>query len=366
MNMRNMLLSLGFIASFLVINEFILAPRAVTTRHKPDKQEQVFLYKDAPRAELLKEGVVKTIILAGDAGDSTDQIMQTVALHAAASPRTTSVYLLGDNIYPDGLYPEGSPKRADSVAKLDQQITPLLKSGARVVFVPGNHDWSVPGHKNDGMHAVIREMHYVESRLGAGSFAPRLACPGPVVVEDLPEVRIVAIDSQWFLHTKEKPQGASSPCNEKNEEEVLASLERVLLEKKTPTILVQHHPLKTHGSHMKGEGDQCSQDTGCAPYQTMTKRISAALQKAPPLLCAAGHDHSIQLFSGDPSCQYYLVTGALSYTSGVTPTDSLIHHQLGFGFTRIDILSDGTKRFESIAIDPAEPAGRSTFTTILR
>ena len=48
---------------------------------------------------------------------------------------------LGDNIYPDGMPPEGSAGREEAEYRLDAQLDAIENYEGKVVVIPGNHDW---------------------------------------------------------------------------------------------------------------------------------------------------------------------------------------------------------------------------------
>jgi hypothetical protein len=75
----------------------------------------------------------------------------------------------------------------------------------------------------------------------------------------------------------------------------------------------------------------------------MRDSLESAFKKKPPLVYAAGHDHSLQVMKGAPNAQYLLVSGAGSEAKtecAVYMRESYYVSQHRSGFMRIDILKD--------------------------
>jgi len=263
------------------------------------------------------------------------------------------VAILGDNLYPSGLPPPGAPDRAEMERRLLGQIA-AAAAGGRGLVVAGNHDWSHWGE--DGWNAIRRQGEFVDAH-GAPNvrMLPTGGCPGPVVLDVSPAVRLVVLDSPWFLHRFEKPGGAASPCAEKSEDDVVAALRDAL--RPTPgrrTVVLSHHPLESGGrsgshfgwrdhlfplTHLKSwlwlplpvigtlaVGGRIvfasPQQMVSTEYRHFKETMARAFDPAPPFLWAAGHDHSLQVIRGAPGGpKWNLVSGAGGGSGYVTPAD---------------------------------------------
>src|SRR2546430_11281723 len=96
---------------------------------------------------------------------------------AAASAPHAVIVFLGDNVYPDGMPDSTAPGRAAAERVLTQQLRVLQASGARVFFVPGNHDWDSmqPG----GWDAIRRQERFIAAAGGGLTLLPAGRRPGP-------------------------------------------------------------------------------------------------------------------------------------------------------------------------------------------
>lgn len=170
-----------------------------------------------------------TIFLIGDAGNPAPEEPVLIALKRQISetPGERVVIFLGDNLYPRGLPVEGATDRSEAERRLLGQIEVATETKVPAYFVPGNHDWIYMGPT--GWDGIKRQGDFIEAR--GGGFArlmPRNGCPGPEVVDVGRQVRIVLLDTQWWVHEYAKPRDSTSNCPTYTEKQVLDSLRGAL------------------------------------------------------------------------------------------------------------------------------------------
>jgi hypothetical protein len=164
-------------------------------------------------------------------------------------PERSVAVFLGDNIYPLGLPDTAADDRAEMERRLMEQIDAVLESGGRGIFVPGNHDW-IRGREG-GWEAILRQERFVIER-GAPDvvWLPSGGCPGPVSVDLGERVRVVAIDTQWWLNKHAKPKHPYSSCPADAKWEFTDSLRaEVRRAGDRHVVVAAHHPLATGGTH---------------------------------------------------------------------------------------------------------------------
>ena len=310
--------------------------------------------------------IVETIFLIGDAGEPDPRLPATVldslaSQAAVVGPRATILFL-GDNVYPSGTTEPAAPNYPDALRRLDAQIR-AVPSGATGIFLPGNHDWADGGQGGFFGAATAADGLYVIRRAGAlipqrpkqrGAtimMLPQGGCPGPAVV-DRERVRLVLLDTQWWLHNYIVRDSVSDDretgCTTHTVGEITQAI-RDSLRTTRPgqtVIVAAHHPLRTGGPH----GGYCgafalfrrwantSQDLFGKNYAMMRDSVNSALATRPPLIFAAGHDHSLQVMRGRTS-SYVLVSGAGSLGKGECAArlrQSLYVGQATSGFMRLD------------------------------
>jgi hypothetical protein len=336
-----------------------------------------------------------TLFLIGDAGapaapPDSEPVLMALRAAAAAAPHAVIVFL-GDNVYPDGMPDSVAPKRREAERVLTQQLRVLRGSGARGIFVPGNHDWDSmqPG----GWDAIRRQERFIAAVGGGPALLPAGGCPGPAVADVGTVVRLVALDTQWWLQDGPKPDGPTSSCPAASEGAVIDSVRAALRTAgKRAVVVVAHHPLASggvHGGHFgwqdhvfplrnikswlwiplpligsvypiaRAEGIS-SQDIPSRAYTRMRVALDSAFAGAPPLIYAAGHEHTLQVIAGT-STHYVLVsgTGTFGHIDRVTALDSTRFARSASGFMRVEFLRDGRARLGVIVIDRAGDAAEA-------
>ncbi|HSH37704.1 MAG TPA: metallophosphoesterase, partial [Chthoniobacterales bacterium] len=337
------------------------------------------------------------ILLIGDAGapdPSGEPVLETLADWASDIPSRTLVVFLGDNVYEEGVPADASAQRA-ALVRLDSQVDVLRRSGARGLFIPGNHDW------RSGREGVVRQRDYVRSRAKRADLLPAAGSPGPITVDDLAGVGLVVLDTELWLR--------ASPTEKA---ELASELQRaVAAPRSQPVIVVGHHPIATHGSHggfrdwrdhlfplgrvgalkstplavlplpvigsiypllLESHVIRSKQSLDSTAYQEMIGAIRLALAPRPPLIYAAGHDHNLQVLDGRKTAtpdgaraaDYLLISGFGSSGKGASVThkaDTIFSH-LHPGFMALDFYRGGAVLLR--LVEP--PDGEAVYSTWLR
>jgi hypothetical protein len=175
----------------------------------------LFFFYNNCRAQ---DSLQATIVFIGDAG----QLIKGHAPVISAARNTipfndkTTIVFLGDNLYKQGLPDDATPHYAARKAALDSEIIIAKGTPAKVYFIPGNHDWLDGGR--GGYETIVRQQQYVDNYGEKNvKFYPEDGCPGPVEVNITPDIVLLIIDSQWWVHPYDKP-GIESDCPFKTKE----------------------------------------------------------------------------------------------------------------------------------------------------
>jgi hypothetical protein len=205
-------------------------------------------------------------------------------------------------------------------------------------------------------------------------------------------LRIVALDTQWWLHGSVRPYKVDGEkerqglCSADREDEVIDSLLVALHPGgRRRVVVVGHHPLRSGGPHGGRFGWRdhvfplrgwrpwlwvplpvlgsiyplarrlgvSQQDVSGSRYERMREALRRAFAQRPPLLYASGHDHSLQVLE-DEVPKYLVVSGA-----GVYGHDSHVAwlRETRFaapgaaGYVRLDVLRQGRVRLSVIVVD---------------
>ena len=329
-----------------------------------------------------QDSLQSRIILIGDAGELTNghhPVVAAVRKNIVLDKKTTIVFL-GDNLYKTGL-PDASVPNYDKIkAPLDSQIAIGNGTPAKVYFIPGNHDWN-NGNKG-GWEAIQREEYYINS-LGDSNlhFYPEDGCPGPVVVDLTPDVILLIIDSQWWVHPYDKP-GIESDCDFKTKEEVLAQIDNILSKNsKKLTIFAFHHTLRSYGIHggyftlkqylfpltdispklwiplpvigiaypITRSIFGTSEDMAHPAYANMIVDLNKVIKGHQNVIFASGHDHTLQLIKDTGA--YYITSGTGSKSNRVSRGKKTMYESDSHGFAELDISKNKNVNVSFYTID---------------
>jgi len=341
-----------------------------------------------------KDSIELAIFLIGDAGSKAyhgEPVLKELALQSdSLRPVPQFVVFLGDNVYPRGVPPLGHPNRDDAERKIAAQVLAIRQGSAQGILIPGNHDWDRQGL--DGWASILRQDTLVRKFGGQDvRLAPAGGCPGPVVADIGAQVRLIAMDTQWWLHNDVKPYGDSSPCTTRTNDEVVDSLVGALRDKgDRHAIVLTHHPMRSGGIHggsftvmdhifplrnfkrwlwvplpligsiypFARQMGISNQDVNGAKYRQMREAFERAFRRYPPLVIASGHDHDLQVIRGGTpritNAAYQLVSGAgiLGHASVVRDIEGSLFQREAAGFMRLDVTRGGRVRLSVTTVVP--------------
>lgn len=327
------------------------------------------------------------VLLIGDAGDPRpggEPVLRALTREASRAPERTTVVFLGDNLYPRGLPAADDRSRPEAERRLRDQIDSVRLPGLRAVFLPGNHDWDNGGE--DGLAAVRRQGQFVRNHGAPGvALLPEGGCPGPEVRDIGLRLRLVLLDSQWFLHPYGKPQEPASGCAADSDTEVVSALKQALAGAGDRDVLVAaHHPLETGGPHggrftarqhvfpltdwkpwlwlplpVIGSAYPVARKAGVTPqdltsdeYERFRALMREAMSGRPPLAWAAGHEHTLQVIQG-AAPRHVLVsgTGIHGHTDPVARLPGTRFAASRAGFMRLAVPRSGVPRLSVLVVD---------------
>ncbi|HWZ60607.1 MAG TPA: metallophosphoesterase [Gemmatimonadaceae bacterium] len=303
-----------------------------------------------------------TLYLIGDAGvphPGFEPVLAALTTEASAPTRAKRVIVfLGDNIYPRGMPPVGDPGRAEAERRINDQMAVAQRTGAQTIFIPGNHDWD--HEARGGWDAIRREGEYVRTAShGTIAFWPADGCPGPVVVDVGATVRLVLLDTQWWLQHGPRP-GPGSSCPAATPDAVVDSLRAALAGAgNRRAFVLSHHPLESGGAHSGRRGPvglfqhliDSDQDLFGPRNKVMRAAIERAFTNNEPVIYASGHDHALQVIGA--GVRHYLVSGAGDYEhlDPVHRIDSTYFEREASGYMRLDVIRGGPIRLGVHQVD---------------
>ena len=314
------------------------------------------------------DSIQARIILIGDAGQlnyGREPVIDAVRDLIPLNNKTTVIYL-GDNIYEKGLPDDIMPDYKNAKSVLDSQINIAKGTEAKVVFIPGNHDWN--NEASDGLAKVKRQGNYINEVDKNIKFIPTDGCPGPVEYAINDNIELVAFDSQWFIRPPNERPGIESDCAFKTPEQFYNELNDIInRNSKKLIILANHHTLKSYGVHggyfrlkqhifpltdmywklwiplpvigslypiVRGIFG-VPEDLHYPAYANMIGGIENITKGHRNIIFVAGHEHTLQLIKD--SSNYYIVSGAGSKHTRVSKNKNAPYTQSELGFAALEI-----------------------------
>ncbi|MCI0750732.1 MAG: metallophosphoesterase, partial [Flammeovirgaceae bacterium] len=313
------------------------------------------------------------LYLLGDAGEEkVSQVAYRQLLQEQLRNDTPyAIIFLGDNIYPRGLPPAGDKHREESERIIQAQVDLVSSSKGPVYFIPGNHDWKQG--RPDGLPYILNQKAWIDSLKDSRfQFFPQQGCPGPEEIPLTDQLVLVIIDTQWFLHAWEKPEGENSPCAAKTAADVFVLLEDIFRRNEGKRVVVAaHHPLISYGEHggvsklkyhlfplmeankalfipMPVVGSLYPlyrnvfgniQDVAHPTYKQMANSFKDVLEQYPGSIYVSGHEHTLQYSVRDSV--HYLVSGSGVKNSEVKKKGYAQFASSEIGFTRLSFQQNG-------------------------
>ena len=132
---------------------------------------------------------------------------------------------------------------------LDAFVSDVKKFNGNLYFLPGEKDWG--NGASEGLGEVLSLEQQIEERFkNEDVFLPDSGCAGPSALVLNDELVIIFIDSQWWLHSRKKPEGDGCGCKAVDKFSFTLRLEEMVDKYEDKNILiVQHHPLFSNGHH---------------------------------------------------------------------------------------------------------------------
>lgn len=236
------------------------------------------------------------------------------------------VLFSGDFVDEDGF--ETKPQ-ADEMAKM-KRLMALGNQQTQLVFLPGDKEWS-NGDKKGLKKVKALENFIYENGNKRHHFITENGCPGPYVLDLGETLRIVGVNTHWFVHEHKRPEEQDADCDIISEQEFWGELEDIFREDDNRNIvLAGHHPVfsygqyagyklgKKHlmppiiGSFIAGYHQNVGgiQDLSRAELDDYANRVESLLERSHGVIYASGHEYDIQVNAAEDN--YHINSGSLA------------------------------------------------------
>ncbi|MCA5004941.1 metallophosphoesterase [Sphingobacterium bovistauri] len=310
------------------------------------------------------------LILFGDAGEINNGQKQSInkAIELLL-PNKTSVYFLGDNIYPYGMSLE-SKQRKETIDILESQFLPFIKKNTSVTFIPGNHDWD---HSRQlGLEKIKAQEAYILSQnITNLQFVPKAGTSDIFSKEITNSAKVILFDSEYWLFPFHANPDSALSIDVRNRflEDLKTELE---LNTGKTIFILSHHPMRSYGEHGKNitwkdhvfpltrisknlyvplpilgslyplvrtKIFHSAEDISHPLYKNLVKDITEITNKYPNVVFVAGHDHGLQLIEDNNFIQIVTGSGAKRSFIASHSTQKFVSNKQGF--CMVDFLDTG-------------------------
>jgi hypothetical protein len=301
--------------------------------------------------------------LVGDAGNSmtpdTVPVLKYLRDNLANETENSSIFFLGDNIYPKGMPPRGNSERVAAEYSISTQLDALRQFKGYPIVIPGNHDWKLDKEFVGEQRKFVQ--HFLDSTRKTSDvnyFLPSNGNIGPVAVELNNNIVAIIIDShQLIKRWKIKSNGKT------NGERFKVELDSMLATYKSKNvILAMHHPVYSYGPHgghlsllqhivpgteynpfiilpLPGIGwffrrvVGIPQDVHSRKSNRLRKVLFSVMENNKKLTFVTGHEHTLQYIERDN--QNFVISGSGSKTSPVGVGKGTLFSSATIGFSTL-------------------------------
>ncbi len=305
--------------------------------------------------------------------DSIDQVVYLIGNTSSGGIKESHLVLLQkyldaeENQY--SVINLGDFRESSQSGKLEPDPGNILNSlkpthNGRVFYIPGDEDW-------------------VNTEKTRNSL-PRNGCPGPEIEDISPHLRIIAINTGWWLHFENISESPGADCRNITREEFIENLEEAIEDADGRNILiVGHNPVVSagiYGGHMTVRehlfpfADQGKwiplpvlgsfyaayrqnvgtvRDMSSINYQAFISQMSGIMSKNPGLIYASAHDYNLQLLDFEQG--YQVVSGSINDKRHVGKEQGALFSSADYGFAKITYYNSGKTEIGFYSFGTNEP-----------
>ena len=187
-------------------------------------------------------------LLGNTAGiDSNSEVLKHLQQSLDAEKHLFSVLYLGDIVSAEGVAENLSASEEGRLRRL-MHIADGNDLG-KVYFLPGDRDWANSGP--DGRQRARRLEKMIEEVLDYKRvFLPGKGCPGPKVLDLNEQIRVVVINTQWWMHSYDRPHAPETECDALTEDDFWEQMEGIIEDSDGKSLIFAgHHPLYSKGQY---------------------------------------------------------------------------------------------------------------------
>lgn len=265
------------------------------------------------------------------------------------------VLFSGDFVDEDGF--ETKPQ-TDEIAKVSRLMA-LGTQQTQLVFLPGDKEWS------NGSKKGLKKVKALENFIRKNGdkrhhFITEDGCLGPYVLDIGETLRIVGLNTHWFVHEHKRPEEQDADCDIISEHEFWGELEDIFREDDNRNIvLAGHHPVfsyghyagyklgKQHlmppiiGSFIAGYHQNVGsiQDLAREEMDNYANNLENLLERSHGIIYASGHEYDIQVNAAEDN--YHINSGSLMKMTPTAKGEHNIYRHSKRGMIQFRFFKDG-------------------------
>lgn len=282
--------------------------------------------------------IIHSIYFTANTGLDDSEISKRILTQineASQNDAEASVVVMG-NITPKGGYPPKKEDRKKVEDYLKQNLmTPLEGFNGNIIYNPGRNEWNKEGHQNiDDLESFLQDESEAE-------FWPNDGCP--IEGEDLnDDVRLVMVDSQWFLENWDDHPYINDKCEIKTREQFFIEFKDELKDEQGKTIIVSvHHPVMSNTrlgffNKIGGFTEQSYENPLMKELRGKLKTLSRQFED---VIFVSGNDRNLQYILDDNTPQ--IISGAMGKLQKVKKEKDYFASSTP-GFSKLNIFKDGS------------------------
>lgn len=262
--------------------------------------------------------------------------------------------------------------RQKNLIKEDSLIAFLKKieeKNGRIIAVTGDRDWDKSS--TYGLDTVAALEHRFNHKLGHHIFIPSKDCPGPYIKDIGDNIRIIGINSQWWLHPYRKVIPVDSDCKNITKVQILDELDEAIASADgRQVIIMTHHPIISGGvyggalnmiehlfpykhdkpnnktflpfygsfymNYRRNIGE--SQDMISEIYTSFIDDIDEAIRDYKNIIVCSSHEYDMEVLKMNDN--YQIISGGLLKTSKVDKIDNTLYASDKLGYVKLEIGKD--------------------------
>lgn len=276
---------------------------------------------------VLGQKIDKSIYLIGNTGTIDNMEVLSEIVNDSKKAENPILLLLGNSVNMDA-------SNEDFQSRINPQLEKLSSFSGKTIFLPGEHEWSINGHKG---------VQSIEKHIQKNSDSKFYPDDGEAIKhkELSDNIVLITVDTQWFIEDWNKDTYINDESEIQNRTLFFLEFENRIKKAHGKVILVAlHHPIETNSKQgfLSNIGGIRSQDFQNKEYRKLRNRLKTIGQGVENLIFISGKDKNLQYINnGVPQ----IISGAVGKTKNINKADEGHFGMAENGYAKLEIHTSG-------------------------